>query len=34
MAEGAFVAFGVCPKTSILPEVTRSELPDAPRPLV
>jgi len=31
MAEGAFVALGVCPKTFVL--VTRPELPGAPRPL-
>jgi hypothetical protein len=34
MAEGAFVALGVCPKTTCLSEVTRPELPDAPWPLV
>jgi len=32
MAERAFVALGVCPKTFVL--VTRPELPDAPWPLV
>jgi hypothetical protein len=32
MAEGAFVALRVCPKTTCLSWVTRPELPDVPRP--